>query len=127
MSTVTSFTYSYNNVDNVEVDKKFEYKTVYTDNNNNIWSSVYTNKTTNNNMYESFNKTYKSNMDEVKEQVGNSLNQDNWNIKEYNNYIEEKNYVENYEKYPYYNYYVENTLHNINNNSSPIIPQIKNN
>ena len=126
MSTVTSFTYSYNNIDNVEVNKSFEYKTVYTDKNENIWSSIYKNSTTNDNMIESFNKTYKSNMDEFKEQIGNSNNKSNWTIKDFDNCIKSKDYTESYDKYPYYNYYLENTLHNINNHNSSIIPQITN-
>lgn len=129
MSTITSFTYSYNNVDNVEINKNFEYKTVYKDDQNNVWSSTYKNVMTgDNNMYESFNKLYKSNMDEIKEQVGNSVNKDNWKIKEFDNGIEEKSYIETYDKYPYYNYYIDNALHNINTNiPTSSIPQIKNN
>jgi hypothetical protein len=137
MSTITSFTYSYNNIDNVEINKNFEYKTVYTDNDNNVWSSTYKNVMKNDNeIHESFNKLYKSNMDEIKEQIGNSVNQSNWKIKEFDNGIEEKSYTENYDKYPYYNYYVDNALHNINNdvvknnditiNNGNNMPKIKN-
>lgn len=122
MSTITSFSYSYDNIDNVTVNKKIEYKTTYKDNENNIWFSTYTNNTVNEDMHESFNKLFKSNQEEIKEQSGISKNQSDWKIIEYNNAIKDKEYTETYDKYPYYNYYLQDNLHNINTTT---FPQIK--
>lgn len=113
MSTITSFTYSYNNIDNVNITKNVEYKTVYKDDNDNTWASSYNNTISNDDMKESFNKIFKNNKI-IKEQIGNSENKKDWKIKEFDNHSFTKEYNENYKKYPYYEYYLEDKLHNIN-------------
>lgn len=130
MSTKTSFTYSYNNIDDVSISKVIEYKTSYTDNDNNTLATSYKNTIENDNMCESFNKLFINNK-ETNEQIGVSVNKDDWNLKEFHNDDLLKEYKEDYDKHPYYKYYLEDKLHNIvgnnhkkNDDGANIIPQI---
>jgi len=123
MSTTTSFSYSYNNVDDIEVNKKVEYKTVYTDTNKNIWSTSYVNTVENNKMYESFNNLFKGG-EEIKEKIGLSTDKSDWKINEFDNSIKTKEYNEPYSEYSYLANCLKNNLDNINNDNPKSFPQI---
>jgi hypothetical protein len=115
----TSFTYSYNNIDDTNITKSMEFKSYYTDNDNNVFSVSYKNNISGNggtgdgnNMQESFNKMF-INKHEIKEQIGMSVNKDDWELKEYHNNDLLRQYKEHYDKHPYYRYYLENKLNDI--------------
>jgi len=114
----TSFTYSYDNIDDTYINKSMEFKTCYTDDNDTVYSVSYKNnidinsKTGNNDMKESFNKLF-INKKDVKEQIGMSVNKKDWELKEYHNNDLLKQYKEHYDEHPYYRYYLENKLSDI--------------
>lgn len=116
MSTTTSFSYSYNSVDNIQVNKKIEYQTVYTDENKNIWSTSYVNNVENDKIQESFNNLYKG-KEEIKEKIGLSTDRSEWKINEFDNSIKTNEYKEPYSTYSYLDNIMQYTIdNNINNN-----------
>ena len=125
MSTKTSFTYSYNNTDDVSISKVIEYKTSYTDDNDNTCATSYKNNIEDDKMHESFNKLV-INKQESSEQIGVSINKDDWKLQEFHNDDLLKEYKEDYDKHPYYKYYLEDKLHNIVGNNDTVIDNFKN-
>lgn len=132
MSTTTSFSYSYNSVDNVQINKKIEYQTVFTDENKNIFLKRYVNSIENDKMYESFNNLFKE-KEEIKEKIGLSTNKSDWKVNEYDNNIKIGEYNEPYSKYNYLDniiqYNIENNIDidldiNKSKNNSTNLPQI---
>jgi len=104
MNESTSISYSYTNINN-EISKKIEYKSTIADKDNKkILSTMYNNNIVNNNgvenITESFNKFIKDDTDNGKiyEQIGNSKNRNNWDIKEFDNHVLNNEYRENYNK-----------------------------
>lgn len=103
MNESTSISYSYTNINN-EISKKIEYKSTIADKDNKkILSTMYNNNIVNNNgvenITESFNKFIKDDTDDGKiyEQIGNSKNRNNWDIKEFDNHVLNNEYAENYD------------------------------
>jgi hypothetical protein len=119
MSTTTSFSYSFNSVDDVQVNKKIEYQTVYTDENKNIWSTTYVNNVNNDKTLESFNNLYKG-KEEIKEKVGLSIDRADWEIKEFDNSVKTNEYNEPYSKYSYLDKIMQYNLANTNINNIDI-------
>jgi hypothetical protein len=114
MNKKTSFTYSYNS-DDISTSKIIEYNTSYTDSKNNILYTSYKNSITDDKIYESFNKLY-INDNNKNEQVGISINKDDWNLKEFHNDNLLKEYKECYEKHPYNKIYLEDKFYNMGKN-----------
>ncbi len=100
MDTHTTITYSYNNTKN-NITKGIEYKNTIIDDDK-IFNTTYTNLLSNDglteNYIESFNKLLKDKKN-IYEQIGNSKNNSEWNIKEFENNTVKKEYKEPYNKF----------------------------
>lgn len=105
MDTFTSFTYSFQKQNDIHT-KKIEYISTMQDNDK-VMSTSYNNIYKNNQQYESFNKLLKDSHD-VYEQIGNSRNKSNWDIKEFHNQTLKKEYCEKYDKHSFEHIHSEN-------------------
>lgn len=97
MNTFTSITYTQSSQPNDSIEK-LEYMSSIKGNDGKLMSTSYVNTIQNNQQQESFNKLLKNNND-LYEQIGNSRNRTDWDIKEFHNNILNKEYKDPYGKH----------------------------
>lgn len=99
MKTTTKITYTQNSQDNQELSTSIKYET-YSTEGDNVFSTSYVNTVENQQRKESFNKLLK-NKNNIYEQIGNSYNENNWQIKEFVNNDLKKEYDDNYQNHTF--------------------------
>jgi hypothetical protein len=119
MNTFTSITYSFNKKDDVDIFKQIEYKSTTLDTNKSM-STYYNNIVTDKEQKESFNKLLKSNNDTY-EQIGNSKNKTDWDIKEYHNNILNKEYRDSYNTHNFTKQLLDNFPYLANDSSKLLL------
>jgi urate oxidase len=101
MNTFTSITYSHSKQNDSDEIRKVEYKSTVEENGQ-LMSTSYNNIMKNDSISESFNKLLKRDYD-VYEQVGNSQNKNDWQVKEFHNNSLNKEYKDPYAKHNFDN------------------------
>ena len=97
MDTYTSITYSIKK-ENDEVVKKIEYTSTIKDSDKTLINTYYNNSISNKKQSESFCKLLKEDQN-VYQQIGSSINKNDWKIQEYKDSDKQREYIDDYNKH----------------------------